>query len=428
VAITFTKEDRDAGVPRRELATALRDGAAPDVRWHVRRDGSLVFIEGATRRITDPAGRPSGVLKIGQDVTARWQIEAALRESEERFRAIADLVPDLLWRADAAGNRTWGNRRWMEYTNQTIEEAVGMGWSETIHPDDRPGALERYRKSIETGRPFRHEHRLRGPDGNYRWFVVEAVAVRDADEEISQWFGACTDIHEQRMLMDALEERVEKRTRQVRRLAAKLSVAEQEERRRIAYLLHDDLQQQLFGAALTLSLVPGAATADEREELVRQVGRTLEHATKLSQSLATELSPAVLHSERLGEVLRWLAIRQRELLGLQVEVQGEADADDAALRTLIYHLVREALFNVARHAGTDHARILLQRTDDHVEVRIEDEGRGFEPSEIPGSGFGLASIRERLELVGGRLNIDAEPGRGTRISLILPTDASRDML
>lgn len=167
-SMTFTPEDRASGQPEKELATARREGSAPDVRWHLRKDRARVFIEGTVRSLHDDGGGVRGFLKIGQDVTGRKLAEAALRESEARFRAVADLVPDLLWQNDPAGVRTWGNRRWMEYTGQTPDEALGHGWAGTIHPDDREGALAAYREALHSGEPFRHEHRLRRADGAFR--------------------------------------------------------------------------------------------------------------------------------------------------------------------------------------------------------------------------------------------------------------------
>jgi signal transduction histidine kinase len=156
---------------------------------------------------------------------------------------------------------------------------------------------------------------------------------------------------------------------------------------------------------------------------VEQLRQMLDQATKLTRTLSTELSPAVLETDRLGVVIEWLASQKRELYGLEVEVEGDADVGDPALRTLLYHLVREALFNVAKHAGTDRARVTLTDTDGHVGVSIQDEGEGFDVAtlhEEAVAGFGLASIRERLELIGGRLAVESAPGAGTRVNLTIP--------
>jgi len=118
----------------------------------------------------------------------------ALRESEAKFRAIANLVPDLLWRNDAQGHTTWYNQRWFDYTGQTPAEAVGNGWLAAVHPDDQAQSLRNFRAAVAQGHSLRQEHRLRNTRGEYRWFQVRAEPVRDEQGRISEWFGAATDI------------------------------------------------------------------------------------------------------------------------------------------------------------------------------------------------------------------------------------------
>lgn len=228
-----------------------------------------------------------------------------------------------------------------------------------------------------------------------------------------------------RELNGALGARVREQAVRLRALSAQLATAEQEERRRIAQLLHDDLQQRLHALSITLHLLGRAPSGKERESLVGRAERTLAEATRLTRTLAMELNPSVLGMERLGEALRWLAERGQETLGLEVEVEGEAGVPDPTLRALLYHLVRELLLNVSKHAGTSRARIALAEADGCVSVRVEDEGRGFDTSALSAGmgGFGLTSVRERLEAVGGRLSIESAPGVGTRVVLVAPVEA-----
>jgi hypothetical protein len=140
-----------------------------------------------------------------RDITERHNAEAVVRSSEERFRAIAELVPDLLWESDPLGASRWYNRRWLEYTGQTLGQAKGYGWLDAIHPDDRERAGSMFRQAVGQGQALRQEHRIRrGSDGHYRWFLVQAVPVRDEAGTVVQWFGAATDVHEQRTALDAL--------------------------------------------------------------------------------------------------------------------------------------------------------------------------------------------------------------------------------
>ncbi|HEX9950496.1 MAG TPA: sensor histidine kinase [Rubricoccaceae bacterium] len=221
-----------------------------------------------------------------------------------------------------------------------------------------------------------------------------------------------------------LERRVDSRTRQVRVLASKLAVAEQEERRRLALVLHDDLQQHLFGATFTLELLAREDSSVARTELLDRTRRALNDGITMARSLAAELSPSVLDADGLGDVLRWLAERKRNLYGLDVEVEGDATVADRPVRLLLYNVVREALFNVAKHAGTERARVVLEESDGRIVVRVEDEGAGFDPATLAAGGdtdgFGLPSVRERIEAIGGSLDVTSAAGKGTRITLTVP--------
>ncbi len=362
-----------------------------------------------------------------RDVTEDNRAVEALRESEEKFRAVAELVPDLLWRAGPTGERTWGNRQWTEYTGQTAEEAEGFGWAEAIHPADRDRAVQ---EAMGAGGPFRAEHRVRGADGAYRWFLVNAVPVLDDDGRVAGWFGASTDVHDERTARDTLEARVEERTAQVRDLARALTLAEQAERRRIAHLLHDDLQQRLYGLSITLGMVRRSPLDEAAVRFLGRSEETLVEATALTRTLSHELAPPILQGDDLADLLDWVVDRKRNRYGLDVdvEVRGQVSVPEEEVRVLLYQLLRELLFNVAKHAGTKRVRLLAERTEEAsgapvLQVTVEDEGAGFDVSamdEAGASGLGLPSVRERLALVGGRLDIESALGAGTRVTLTVP--------
>jgi len=231
-----------------------------------------------------------------------------------------------------------------------------------------------------------------------------------------------------RDLNATLEERVEDRTREVRNLAARLTVAEQDERQRIAHILHDDLQQQLYGLSMVFSTVRQAVapSADERDVVqLDRAARILGEAFQTVRTLATELSPNVLQSDNFEDTLSWLAKTTAEKYGLAVSVEsdGPLRIGDSSVRILLYQMLREVLFNVLKHAGVPEARIVAWEEDDCVWVRVEDDGAGFDVAteETTTGGFGLFSVRERLEFVGGRLRLESAKGAGTRVTLSVPS-------
>jgi PAS domain S-box-containing protein len=177
---------------------------------------------------TPHAWTPQEVTLVEDTAERTWaaveqaRAEAALRHSDARFRAVANLVPDLLWESRPDGFTHWYNQRWLEYTGQTVEQATGWGWTEAIHEVDRERSARAYQASVESGRPLRQEHRIRRHDGEYRWFVVHTVPVRGEGGEVVRVYGAATDIHALRMRSAVLETLVEERTRQLAELNTEL--------------------------------------------------------------------------------------------------------------------------------------------------------------------------------------------------------------
>jgi two-component system, chemotaxis family, CheB/CheR fusion protein len=424
----FNDADQAAGILESELEAAAREGTADNECCMARKDGTAFWASGAITALYQDGGTLRGFAKVLRDNSKRKASEDALRDSEERFRAVADLVPDLLWRADSAGERTWGNSRWMEYTGQSPEEAMGDGWADTIHAEDRDDAIARYRDSIATLNPLWQEYRIRNAGGEYRWFLTEAVPVIDGDDS-TRWYGSSNDINDQRSARDTLEERVAERTRAVRELSRRLTMAEQEERRRISQILHDDLQQLLYGIDMRMGIVqrktPEAAPG--LPEDILQVRSWISQAITTTRQLTVDLSPPILANEGLVDAMEWLQRQMHDLHGIEVllEPVGEINVADEDVRVLLFQIVRELLFNVKKHAAVDHATVRLECLDGLNVITVIDEGRGFDMqrlSSLPkeARGFGLFSIEERMRLLGGHVTIVSQPGTGTTVSVHLP--------
>lgn len=213
------------------------------------------------------------------------------------------------------------------------------------------------------------------------------------------------------------------RNREIRALASALALAEQEERRRISELLHDHVQQLILGAKLHLRMLT-TVPPDEREEVAERVASILQDALQATRELAVELTPPVLEEEALGEAMRWVAQHMAQLYRFTVHVQAEAHglAVPRDVRVLLLQFVRELLINSIKHAQVSEARVHIAEDDQRLRVVVEDEGAGFDVERMGQrpSGFGLASIRERLELLGGELDVISGPGSGTRVTIVLP--------
>ncbi len=205
--------------------------------------------------------------------------------------------------------------------------------------------------------------------------------------------------------------------------AGVLTQAEEQERRRIAVILHEDLQQQIAGAKFHLSLVKGRAKDERMRADIEEVEGILKGTIKQSRSLSRDLSPAVVNMNDLAEVLQWLAHRVRAQQGLSVNVvvSGDMRLHSEALALFLFRAAQEMLFNVVKHAQVREAAIRVRRIGRYVCLSVSDPGRGFDPCELKEtSGVGLFSIRERTELLGGRLKVKSTEGKGSRFSIVVP--------
>lgn len=224
------------------------------------------------------------------------------------------------------------------------------------------------------------------------------------------------------------------KNRQISELASALTLVEQQERRRIALILHDDLQQLLYGIQLRTHLLTLDFEAHEFKEIGEQIAtltRLTDEAIHRTRTLAIELSPPVLNDVAISTLFDWLAIHMKEVhnLDVQLSIENEFYIADEELRILLFQILRELLFNVVKHAKVAQARLLVQEQNHQTLIRVEDDGAGFSVDDIGEQGkrgLGLYSARERIQLFGGEMKIDSTPGAGTRVALLLPKQWGRD--
>jgi PAS domain S-box-containing protein len=367
----------------------------------------------------------------------------ALSESEERFRTMADNAPVMIYMADPTGDYVYVSRQWMAFTGRRFEEGRGRGWFDSIHDDDRMRVRRALLDAVDTHEGFRLDYRILRHDGVYRWMIDTATSRFSARGAFLGYIGSIVDItdHKEaeeqlRRLNETLEQRVadrtaeaEQRAFELRRLAAELTQAEQRERRRIAQILHDEVQQLLVAAKMRISALV-RAESDGLAESAQQADELIGEVIQLARSLSVDLSPPMLRDRGLGHALEWLGRRFEQEQGLIIAVDADFDAspENEATGMFLLQATRELLFNVVKHSGAREAQVMLRAMENgQIELRVEDEGEGFDLNALEDDyapeHFGLFSIKHRLDLLGGEFEVDSVPGEGTRIILRVPMHA-----
>jgi PAS domain S-box-containing protein len=348
------------------------------------------------------------------DITERKQAENTARESEQRFRSVANTAPVMIWMSGPDKLCDYFNRPWLEFTGRSLQEELGNGWAEGVHPEDLRRCMQTYTQSFDRGESFHMEYRLRRHDGEYRWMLDQGVPRLDVDGSLVGFIGSCVDITEQKLAQEALST-----------LSQRLIHAQEEERTGIARELHDDINQQL--AMLGLHLY---GLEDNLPASAAELRRELAAASKRVKDLASDVHALShrLHSSKL-DVLGLEAAATgfckelTERQGVKIDIHSENFPKrlPKEISICLFRILQEALQNAIKHSGSRHFQVWLRGTVNEIELTVHDSGIGFEPEDaLKGQGLGLTSMKERLKLVGGQLSIESNVQGGTRIQARVP--------
>ncbi|MCX6373500.1 MAG: PAS domain-containing protein [Actinobacteria bacterium] len=410
-------EDRDLVREAMERAEQASEPVSTEYRILLG-DGRVRWVSSRGRARFASTGEPDRLMGVSIDITERMRAQGALRESEARLEAGVELAGLAFYEVDFDEGSVYVDDRFRDLCGIPPEREQGLQalefWIEHLHPDDRPRVLNA-RQQLHDGEMEQLfvEYRFLPPCQGQKWIQHSArVATRDATGRTLKSYGVLRDITGRKRAEDELRD-----------LSQRLIGAHEEERALLARELHDDVSQRLAVLAIDVGRAELAAPDKVPAAAMQEVRSGLVRLSEDIHSLAYQLHPSVLEELGLVEALRTECERrgrQGQLdLSLDLDSLPTAIGKDAAL--CLFRVAQEALNNVARHAGVRAARVTLRPMDGGLLLAVSDGGVGFD-AEHPGEGMhlGLASMRERVRLVDGTLDIESAPDRGTTILAWVP--------
>ena len=446
-AILFTPEDRQQGAPEEEIRRAQEGGYSPDERWHLRSDGSRIWVSGAVRPLRDPDGQVHGFLKVAHDITEQRRKEEALRESEERLRLMWENVKDFaIFTFDWDGRITHWNPGAESMFGYPAEQVLGQDVAMLYSIEDRAAGLPSKEREVALREGLQlSEHWCIAKDGR-KIFVTEAVRrMEDSNGRVRGFTMAARDITQRKKLEDELrdardhlERLVSERTAQLQSTVSQLEA--------FSYSLSHDLRAPLRamrGYSEVLSARFGQQLDPEARRLVSEI---MAGAKRLDQLIQDVLAFGRIGREDIGlgavdlePLLRRIVNQDARLQSPEAEVSivtpmPKVLGSEALLQQVFSNLLDNAIKFVP--AGVrPTVRVYSETHGNVVRVWLEDNGIGIpkelqhrifglfqrlhSQDEYPGTGLGLAIVRKAIERMGGQAGVESEPGRGSRFWLEL---------
>jgi PAS domain S-box-containing protein len=331
-------------------------------------------------------------------------------DGEERFRLIADTVPVIIWIDNTEMQCTYVNQTWFELTGQVFERALGIGWTEELHPDDLPGAMDIYARAFERREPFEMEFRLRSGGDSTR-IVCRGVPRYNEGGAFAGYIGSGVDINR---LADEELGAIYQRSIE----------AQEEEHGRIARELKEGISQRLALLGFKLNSLaqnsPDSSTVN---------GWKIEDACKEVADLAMglhaishRLHPARLDYLKFAEAAAALCHEMSSQNSVEISFHAYTDPKGLSRRNIVclYRVLQEALRNAIKHSGEKKIEVFLRRRGGYLELSISDCGIGFDVNATQVRGLGLVSMKQRLKSVRGQLEIRSERKKGTTVQAWLP--------
>lgn len=406
----------------------------------------LAFAEELARRASLAVDNASLYKAVQQELTHRTQTEVALRESEERFRTMADSAPVLLWVAGTDGRCTFFNQGWLTFRGSPLEEELGNGWTEGVHPEDLPACLDTRRLAFHARENFEIEYRLLRADGEYRWVVDRGTPRFMPDGSFAGYIGSCTDITERKSTEQALRDRAGELAQLSAVLAQTNAVLEgrNKELDQFAYIVSHDLKAPLRAIAHLSTWIEediqDQLTEETRHQMDLLRGRVYRMEALIDGLLQYSRvgrvkTPAALVNvpQLLFEVIDSLAPPPEFTIEV-VEPMPTLETEKTPLEQVFTHLIDNAIKHHNRPDG--HVKVSVQDKADFWEFAVADDGPGIEEryhekafvmfqtlearDKVENAGVGLAIVKKIIEHKGGTIRLESQPDRGATFYFTWP--------
>jgi PAS domain S-box-containing protein len=367
--------------------------------------------------------RTSELDEANKALEAGAEVRQRAEEALSQFAAIEASTEDAVLAIQLDGTIVSCNAAVEKLYGLSIVELVGRSIA-VLFPPDVASKLPQMLEQVSRGETIAPFESVRQPvKGRPHQLLLTISPIKDAAGSVRGVCALVRDISKRKLA----EKRIKLYQQQLRGLVSALSFAEQRERRRIAAELHDHLAQLLLLCKMKIGILQAAPTPEEIHKPIEEIRLLLDESIDYTRTLIWDLCPPMLHEVGLEAALEWLAeqIQERHGINVRFEDDEQPKASDENVRVLLFHAVNELLMNVIKHANASRAVVAVRKREEHVEIHVEDDGVGFDTEgvRVPAGqdgGFGLFSIRERLDVIGGSFEMSSSPGVGSRATLRAP--------
>jgi PAS domain S-box-containing protein len=351
----------------------------------------------------------------------KQRLLSVLRESEKRFRVMANTTPSLIWMCDQEGKIIYLNERLLAFTGTDPKVGYGELWSTSVHPDDLKIVSDGRSRALKNHESFADEYRLRRDDGVYRWIFDVASPRLNGDGSFAGFIGSAVDVTDQKMAREALE-----------KVSGQLIAAQEKERSHLARELHDDICQRLALLSTRIEKVTQDWPSGQTPvgDQLKQIWQQCSTLTTDVQALSHELHPSILDNLGLVTAAKGFCREISEHSGAVVEFTSTnmPPSLPREVSLSLFRVIQEALHNSVKYSGAKRFEVHLQGKPGEVELAVSDAGVGFDAVNLKSKGLGMVSMQERINFVRGRFSVQSRVGEGTKIIVSVPLIESQERL